>query len=496
MRRHCFRLLTLFTHLGCCVCLIATFLLMLEKEASAAELRRIDNLPKELVGQIEISTEVELYDAANTLVHLLENAGYPLATVSISDDALVANLGKIEEIEVRGFDDKTGQLAERYLQQLLGPVPVIDTIDHITGLINDIPGVTAGLQFNRLTEDGAYLAVLVGSQTKQAGSLSVHNTPTKDISGREAVLHQEFYSLVRGGDILRVELAGSDQESQSISAFGEVSYQAPVTAFGTFAELRLSHFESGSDFDFRSQNDRETASSAAAFMVGHQFERTVGVARTGYVELDYRIDDDDLSGRRENGVTRLSWFHKREADLGDTFSYGLTVSGGRSFSDSEKAFGSIRAGLGFIAWLPAVSDRTEMLLEVSGQLGSTHQPAFELFSFGGQNKQRGFAPFEYAGSSGWNVTVEGGQTYHPDVQIISGITPYVFLDSSHMVNRSEEASSGRPDDVSLVSAGIGVLFTLSGRFSVISWLASPIHDSENNDRSHDPVVYVQAQYSW
>jgi len=478
------------------LCLFAIAALLLQKNASASDKWAIENLPDELSGSIEISKSVEAYDAANTLVHILENAGYPLATASINDQTIVANLGRVEQVDVIGFDQKTTQLAEGYLRQLVGPAPTIDTIDHVTGLIHDIPGVSAGLQFNRLTEDGVYAAVLIGSQIEQSGSLSVHNTPTKDTSGREAAIYQEFYSLARGGDILRFQIAGSDQETENVSVFGEVSYQAPVTDNGTFAELRLSHFDSGSDFDFRSQNDGDTQSSAAAILVGHQFERTVGSAKTGYIELDFRTDDDDQSAQRENGVTRLSWFHKRETDFGDTFSYGLTATAGRSFTGTREEFGSLRGGVGLITWLPAISEATELLVEASGQWGTKDQPAFELFSFGGQSKQRGFAPFEYAGSSGLNTTIEGGQNYHPDVSNIVGVTPYVFVDASYMANPSEETSSGRPENVRIASTGLGARLSLRGGLSFDSWLATPVYDSEDAGRSHAPVVYFQAQYSW
>jgi hemolysin activation/secretion protein len=479
-----------------CLCLAILLAFSLQSAAAAQEFWKIDNLPASLVGGIEISKDVDVYNAANSLVHILENYGYPLATVHIGSGSLIANLGRVDEIAVRGLDQKTTSLAESYLKLLIGAAPTIEKVDHVTGLINDIPGLTAGLQFDRLSEDGSYAAVLTGSQITQSGSLSFYNTPTEDFSGREAVLHQEFYSVALGGDILRFELAGSDQKSQTVSLFGQLSYQAPLTNNGTFAEARVSHFDAGSDFNFRSQNDGDTTSSAAALMLGHQFKRSVGAAQTGYVELDYRVDDDNQTGQRENGVARASWFQKNETDLGNTFSYGLTVSGGRSFAGDSETFGSLRGGLGFITWLPAVSDHTEMLIELSGQLGSKDQPSFELFSFGGQNKQRGFAPFEYAGSSGLNITFELGQTYHTDSKAISGITPYIFLDGSYMANQSDETSIGRPENVRLVGTGLGGRLSLTNGFSLNGWLASPIFDSEDSDRSLGPVFYLQAQVSW
>lgn len=65
----------------------------LQSEATAQVLWEIDNLPDALLGKIEISKDMDSYNAANSLVHILENSGYPLATVFIKNDLLIVNLG-------------------------------------------------------------------------------------------------------------------------------------------------------------------------------------------------------------------------------------------------------------------------------------------------------------------------------------------------------------------------------------------------------------------
>lgn len=483
--------------LRCAAQIAFTLLVCIAIPVSAnAENWRIDNLPNELQGQFDPNQYADVYDAANSLVHFLENAGYPLATVSVNEKTLSVNLGSVERISIQGVGDKTAEIARSYLQQLIGEAPHIDTIDHVSGLIQDIPGLSANLQFIRVSENNTYEALLAGSEIRQSGSLSLHNTPTEDFSGREVVLHQEFYSLLTGSDILRFELAGAQQGSESLSHFSEISYQAPINNIGSFAEARFSYFDSASDFNFKNQSSVDTRSIAGAVMMGHRFKRTVNIAQTGFIEFDYRVDDDDFSDRRENGVMRTSWFYKNDTDHGDTYSYGLTVSGGRSFHDTKDSFGSLRGGLGIINWLPQISDQTEILIELSGQLGSDDQPEFELFSFGGQNKQRGFAPFEYAGSSGANLTLELGQTVYFESKHLTGVTPYIFVDASFIDNRADEVSSGRPDHNELASSGVGVRATFESGFSVHSWIATPLHDGQMSDRSHNPEFYLQAQYSW
>lgn len=68
----------------------------LQSEATAQVLWEIDNLPDALLGKIEISKDMDSYNAANSLVHILENSGYPLATVFIKNDLLIVNLGRID----------------------------------------------------------------------------------------------------------------------------------------------------------------------------------------------------------------------------------------------------------------------------------------------------------------------------------------------------------------------------------------------------------------
>ena len=176
--------------------------------AASAQPLQVEGLPPELKGGVSLHTYSDVSEAANNLVHFLENQGYVLASVSVAGETLRVDLGQIEAVSVLGLDERTGSLARAYLNQLVGPTPHIEQIDHVTGLINDIPGLTASLQLNRLGNGTGYEAVLVGSRVSQSGSISFHNTPTEDLSGKEVVLHQELYSLVAGGDILQLELAG------------------------------------------------------------------------------------------------------------------------------------------------------------------------------------------------------------------------------------------------------------------------------------------------
>lgn len=456
----------------------------------------VDGMPPEVGEKLDRAPVDTIIHAASNLQHLLENEGYLLAVVAAEAGRLKVDLGSVETVEVTGLDQKTAALAKRYLEPLTGNPPRSGDVSHVIGLINDIPGVSATLHFERLGDENTYRAVLASRQARQSGTASLHNIPTEDLSAGEASLYQEFYSVATGGDTVRLQLTGVAEESESLSYFGEVGYQAPLNAIGTFGEVRLSYYESTSDFAFQGVDQLDTEAVAAAVVIGHSFHRTVNKARYGYAEFDFRREEDSLSAAREYGLARASWFSRDDTDLGDTVSYNVTVSGGREVSGDGEEFASLRAGLGLIFWLPAISPHSELLIEGAGQIGSSDLPSFELFSFGGQDRQRGFEPFEYAGDDGASISVEIADTFHVDRYTLVGITPYGFADAMYLHNDDARVSAGRPGDNTLLSAGLGIKASFQSGFSINGWVASAVHDEERPDRSHGPEFYIQGQYSW
>jgi len=456
----------------------------------------VEGLPAALDSVSRLELPHDAAEAASVLLHVLENAGYPLAEVRIRDKRLIVTFGRIVDVRVEGLRDSSADLARRYLETVRGMSPTADQWSHLVALINDMPGAEASVGIYRLDDHGNYGVVVEGSERRQSGALSVRNTPTEDLSEKTASLHQEFYALAAGGDVLRIEAVYTDAASGSDAYFGEVSYQRPVDADGAFAEVRVSHFEATSDAKFQPESSDDSEMTGVALVLGKAFSRFVGFSRDGYIELDYRAEDQGLQGRFDYGVARVSWFEDRHDSFGNSFSYGLTFSGGTEVSGAGEAFTSLRAGAGFIGWLPMISDSAEFRIESSGQIGTSGLPGFELFSFDGANRQRGFSPFEYSGNHGLDINLELADTFHPWGPAAPRFSPYAFVDASYLNNRSSEGSQDRPSHNELVSAGVGTRFTLSSGFSVNSWVAVPVHDGQRSGRARAPEFYLQGQLTW
>ena len=456
----------------------------------------IEGLPAALdfVAAIRLPSEPEA--AASVLLHELENSGYPLAEVRVQKNSLIVTFGRISNIRVLNLEGKGSTLVHRYLETIRGSSPTADQWSHLVALINDIPGVEVSVGIHRLDDDGNYEALVEGTERRQSGALSFRNTPTKDFAEKTASLHQEVYALVTGGDVLRLEAIGTDSSSGSDGYFVGMSYQRPVDIEGTFAEFRVSHFGAGSQTTFQPGTTEDSKMTSAALVLGRAFTRFIGFIRDGYIELDYRAENHGDIGSADYGIARVSWFESQHDGIGNSFSYGLTLSGGSDVSAPDREFASLRGSIGIIGWLPMVSDSSEFRIETSGQIGTSRLPGFEQFSFDGSDRQRAFSPFEYSGNNGIDISLEVANSFYPWGATAPRFLPYAFLDASYIRNPSAQVSTLRPKQNELVSLGGGIKFSFGGGYSVNSWIAVPIHDGQRSDRARTPEFYLQGQLTW
>lgn len=456
----------------------------------------VQGLPSNVGGLTSVELPTDPHDAANVLRHKLENHGYPLAEVRIDGNRLTVIHGEITEIEIRGLDGEVAGLVYSYVDDLKGLSPTTDQLSHTIALINDVPGLQASANLVRLDDLGHYKILVTGEQHWQAGVLSVRNTPTLDFASREISIHQEFYSGLLAGDIIRLDatLVNTDIDSEAHSF--EIGYQLPVNDKGTYVEARLSRFDAQSDNVFEPELGVDTTVTSGALVIGHAFKRFIEVADFVYTELDFRNQDDAGAGSTDHGILRAAFFETYHGEHGDTFSWNVSVTAGRELSGGDETFGALRGGLGWIFWVPQLFETAEMRIELSAQLGTSNVPGFELFSFGGASRQRGFAPFEYAGNHGIDVTVEAAETFQPWAGSGPVITPYAFVDATYLANVSSAVSNERPRRNELVSAGIGSKVSFANGLSFDSWIASPLHDGAEAGRSRGLEFFIQGQFTW
>jgi hemolysin activation/secretion protein len=457
---------------------------------------RVQGLPSNLGGVSVVALPVQPADAAGVLLHKLENQGYPLAEVRIAPGRLVVTFGEIVEVDVTGFEEKIHPLIHSYLDHFVGTSPTTDQLSHALALIDDIPGVAASIRLVRLDDEGHYKAVASGVIGRQSGVVSVRNTPTLGFESREVSIHQEFYSALIAGDILRLDATTINTDDSSQAHGLEISHEFPLDNDGTFLETRVSHFRATSGEQFEPGQSEDSDTTTVALVVGHAFTRFVDVADYVYGELDYRTEDNGDSGTADYAVGRAAFFESRHQDDGTTLSWSVSGSAGRELSDDDSTFGVLKAGGGVIFWLPQVFETAEMRIEASAQIGTSEVPGFELFSFGGAGRQRGFSPFEYAGNHGADLTIEAAETFQPWSPSGPVLTPYLFTDATFIANSPSQVSESRPRTNTLLSAGFGSKISFLNGFSIDSWIATPLHDGERSDRGLGVEFYLQGQFTW
>ncbi len=456
----------------------------------------VQGLPNDIDGSEFLVLPSNPDAAAQILEHKLENYGYALARVRASGDRLIVRLGKIVDIDVEAIDPAVRSAVRRHLDVLLGTSPTTERLSEVITLINDIHGFSGSISMQSMNEDGDHKVVAAGDLQRQSGVLSVRNTPAKEFKSREASLHQEFYSLLMSGDILRFDVTGIDTDEGSEAIAFEFSHEVPINNIGTVVETRLSHFDATSENQFEPGQSSDANTTAGAFVIAHAFDRKVDIADYVFAEFNYRTESTTGFDDQNYAVMRTVFVETQHFDQGTNFTWGLGLSLGREVSNSTSPYGIVRGGFGFLFWLPQISETADVRIENSWQIGTDNVPGFEFMSFGGINRQRGFEAFEYAGSHGADLTIELADTFQPWADNGPIVSPYVFADATFLANQSSVASDGRPENNTLVSLGVGSKVSFLNGVSLIAWLAAPMYDEEQPDRERGPQFYLQAQYSW
>ena len=116
--------------------------------SNAETVFRIKGIYQKIFDRLSINTDQPIELLAADLLHALEQRGYILATVALSDDSILnVDLGRINKITVMGLDSKSELRARGYLETATGEKPNVKNIDRALALINDLPGISASIAF-------------------------------------------------------------------------------------------------------------------------------------------------------------------------------------------------------------------------------------------------------------------------------------------------------------------------------------------------------------
>ena len=476
---------------------------------------RIKGIDQKIFDRLSINTDQPIELLAADLLHALEQRGYILATVDLTDDGILnVDLGRINKITVMGLDSKSELRARGYLETATGEKPNVKNIDRALALINDLPGISASIAFERSPTDGAYELVLAADQRRQFGGVSLDSTPRNLFKQNRINLQQDFYSVLTGGDIVRLQgayIRGDDKPAQR-SVYG--SYQIPVGKDGFYLE--------GSVGDLKSETSVVGTSTTAITSSGvtiipgavsnHDFEGQTASLTAGYPlvrthnsalyivsALNYSDDTTDSLGDAESILGSISVFHNHHSATGESIAAGISLSYGSVddfINTKDGNFGHLRVGAGYIQPVHAISQNTEIRLEGYGQIGSTKTPASSGFNLGSEEFLRGYSTATFSGNSGLAATAELAHAYHPTIDYIHRLTPYIFIDVGYIENASSQVNATtRPENDTLVSFGLGATANFENNLQLLGYFGIPVMEDASN-KVPGPRPYLKLSWSW
>jgi len=436
--------------------------------------------------------------AASTLVYRLENLGYALVVVTPSaNGSFLLEQGRISQIQVLNGSQKVTTKIESLLAPLMQhDVLTIDTLDNVLSLVNDLHGVKVSFALNRLGDSAEYLLQVNVTEHHSSGIFVVDTSPRSNLSQRRISLHQEYFGVAEGGDVLRLNLSFNEGKQSQADVLGfDVAYQAALDQRGAFYEVGLGRSSARTDFDLTAVAESNYTSDHLNLIMGKDLTRQHDRSEVIYAESMLVKDRHDGVGDGNLALVRGSYFSRLDLYDGVSSSYGVTFTWGREdhhINTNDKNFSSIRLGFGRIMPMLNFGDTAEVKVELAAQMATKDTPDSELFYLGSTDVLRGFDLSRYAGETGASLVIEGA---YSEILGNTSIKPFVFLDAGYVENDSLTTATSRPSDNVIASAGIGLDYQFNDSLnSIRMWLGKPIHDDES--ALDGPTTYVQFQTAW
>lgn len=455
---------------------------------------------QEQLNSIDISNYNNIEEYRFNLQTALENKGYFLSRVEYHYNNIYVDLGSISNIEIVGIENSNKDLIRRYITTLQEKDLTLKKVDRVLTLVNSIPGVSATFSFQR-DEEGKYTIVVSGDEIKQNGSIIVDNIPTRLGKRSRVSLSQNLYSLITSGDVLRFEGSHVRGDSLASQTGYSISYQDQLEFNGGYWEITYGDNKSKtnlySPLTGTTQNSYDgnysTISIAHPLVVKHNHESFL------IAQYEHSKEDTNNLGNVKLNLFRASYFDLYHGNYGDSISLGVTFSYGKNQehynSNEEKSFKHLRVGGGYITPI-GLNNKTEFRAESYAQIGSKDVVGSELFFLGSENFLRGYKPGYFVAESGFAGTFELAHSYDNSIKFVQRLTPYIFTDYGMVFNDNQNINgTSRKDKQEAYSIGLGAKVYMKNNLFLETYLAKPLTDDYDN-RSINPSVYVQLQYSW
>lgn len=394
---------------------------------------------------------------------------------------LVATEGFVSGVDVIGTDKrKIIRAALARAQRLLEERPLRrSTVDRVTAMLGDIPGVSASVTFKTNPQTGDSRAAVTVDAKSAQGSFSLDRRGITLLGRTHAQLDVQANSLFVGADQLRLTIFGSTAED-SIQ-YQSLSYQMPIDGSGSALTLSAGR-----------QRTRPTILplDGRARSFGAQLSHPVwrGTKRSLFLTLaldgldsrnallGYTLSNDRIRAMRA-GISYANLSDTRLLSVGITASQGLPALGAR-VTPGQAAAGFSKLTLKANA-AQALSGDTALRVGFFGQWTGKDLPSSEQASIGGDEFGRAYSASAISGDIGVAGSAEAAWRPSSLPKPIAGSELYVFADGGTVKMRARQGLNA--DNWSVASVGAGARVTISGR---------QIVEIEGAHGLIDPVFYA------
>ena len=469
------------------------------------------------IYQNQIGTTVSLadiYTIANRLTNKYRNEGYILTQVDVPPQTIEGGNVKLRVVEgyvdrviIDGDEDPSAmQLVREYASNINTGEPLhISTLEKYLLLINDLPGMSTRVIFDRSpTQVGAADVRIITTRKKYDALLGIDNYGSRYLgpvqltaagSANSIFGHNEQIT----GQFVFAPFGNNDPEL----AFGAVSYEQPINAIGTSANVFLSHSdtEPGYDIDIFDVRGRSTTYGAG---LEHAFIRSRNTNLYGRAQFDLRNVDSksDIDVTRKDRIRALRVGGRYEF-LDTLFGYGINAidaevsQGFDILGASDKGDEALTrpdgdpqfTKLNVLAQrLQRITDDVNLLLQFNGQVSNNALLSSEEFGVGGQQVGRAYDASEIIGDDGYSTKVElqWREPIESTFSAVENYSVYGFWDFGKVWNDDATISD---DDESLSSMGVGVRANLAHNFEGGLAVAVPLTRDIQTESDDSPRYY-------
>ncbi len=485
---------------------------------SAYESADLDSLYQDKIGK-NISL-ADIYEIANNLTNKYRNEGYILTQVVVPPQTIENGTVKLRVIE--GFIDQIiieGLDSEREIKQIrkyadnLRKNNILDAkaLEKYLLLINDLAGISArSILSPSKTQTGASDLTIIVERDIYEAEISINNYGSRYLGPYQVSFSDAANSWLGLNERIAGQLVLSgDKDNADELLFGSISYEQPITRFGTKVSLIASITSTDPGYDL----ERYDVSGLSKFVkasLSHPFIRSRTTNISGRASFDLR----NVNSKNNLEPTRRDRI--RSIRIGTTIQFmdsllgvgvnalDLEISKGVDmFGASTKGQSDLTRALGNPKYTKAalqlqrlqrITSKVNLLVSGQGQWSATPLLSSEEFGVGGTNIGRGYDSSEIVGDDGIAGKIEIQWNQPRKVKYIQNYQLVTSFDTGRVWDQDATTSAGKRD--SLSSIGFSINADITDKASANFGVAFPLTRNVDTKNSRDPRYYFNLTHKF